>query len=116
MKITLEESGGGILGGMEMELPPKIIDTDNSTMSDDNIKRLDTLIQESNFFDLPSFLPTSSAEHGSAADYKSYKITINGINGKKPKSIMFSDISKKENKTFSDLINFVKTHATDTSK
>jgi hypothetical protein len=110
MKIILEESGG-YLG---MDLPPKIIDTDNSTMSNDDIKRLDTLIQESNFFALPSFLPTSSAEHESAADYKSYKITINGNKGNH--SIMFSDISKKENKAFSDLIKFVKTHVTDTSK
>src|SRR5687767_13090408 len=105
MKIKLEESGGYL--GMKSQ--PIIVDTDNQKMSGEDIKYLKSLIQNSNFFELPSSLPTSSSEHKGAADYLTYKITID--NDKDKHSIMFSDISSIPNKGFSDLIEFVKQHS-----
>jgi hypothetical protein len=99
MKITLEQSRGGYLG---MKSQPIIVDTDNQKMSEEDIKYLDSLIQKSNFFELPSPLPSSSSEHKGAADYLTYKITID------EKSIVFSDISIIPNKAFSDLIAFIR--------
>jgi hypothetical protein len=103
MKITLEGKRGGFSG---MKSQPIIVDTDNPKMSEEEIKYLNSLIQNSNFFELPSSLPTSSAEHKGAADYLTYKITID--DDKSNHSIIFSDISNIPNKAFSDLIAFIK--------
>jgi hypothetical protein len=106
MKIKLEEKSGGFLPP-NMNPKPVIVDTDTPTpkISEEDIQYLNSLIQNSKFFELPSSLPTSS-EHKGAADYKTYKITIN--DDKSSHSIIFSDISNIPNKAFSDLISFIR--------
>ena len=111
MKIKLEQSRGGYLG---MKSQPIIVDTDNQKMSEEDIRYLNSLIQNSNFFELPSSLPTSSSEHKGAADYLTYKITVDS--DKINHSIIFSDISSIPNKAFSDLITFIKEHVNQESK
>jgi hypothetical protein len=106
MKIIYEEKSGGY---SPIKPKPIIVDTDNPKMSEEEIKKLNSLIQNSNFFELPSLLSTSSSKLKGARDYLTYKITIG--DDKNNHSIIFSDISNIPNKAFSDLIAFIRKQA-----
>jgi hypothetical protein len=80
MKIHFQRSGG--LEGIVTDLK---IDTDS--ISPEESSKLEKLINESNFFDLPEHIPTKE----NAADYFTYKISIE--NQTKKHSIERNDFS-----------------------
>ncbi len=102
MKITLVEKGGV---GYGYNLPKVDIDTDKSNISDDDIKKLNTLIQKSKFFELPGILSPPEIK-----DPMKYKITIDSNKGHHSIEFPPNYINEKEEyKDFAELINFILT-------
>jgi hypothetical protein len=72
MKVYFEQSGGLVGMGAHASV-------DSDSLQAEEASKLQGLINDANFFDLPTQLPAPS--HG--ADYLEYKITIEANNDKK---------------------------------
>jgi hypothetical protein len=68
MKVRFESSGG--FAGMHTSA---MIDTDDHLANSEDAKRLQELVRDSNFFDIPSESPRPKP---GSADYTAYKITV----------------------------------------
>jgi hypothetical protein len=93
MKIQFECSGG--LAGIHTSVA-----LDTTSMSSDEVKRIEELVNSSNFFNFPSESPPPK---GGSADYFSYKITID--TGERKHTIRTNDIMMPNE--IEPLINFL---------
>ena len=85
MKVYFEQSGGLVGMGAHASV-------DSDSLQAEEASKLQGLIKDANFFELPSQLPAPS--HG--ADYLEYKITIEASDNKKH-SIKTTDLTMPPN-------------------
>ena len=84
MKVYLERSGG--FAGMVTTTS-----VDTQTLSPNEAHEIQKLMENSHFFELPSQPPQSSKAKKGAADYFTYKITVQ--DSKRQHSVQFNDIN-----------------------
>jgi len=90
MKISVKQTGG--FAGISM-----VANVDSTTLPPLEAEKLQKIVQNSNFFQLPSRLPSQDRN---AADYLNYKITVETEDKK-------NTVEASENSLSSDLRNLV---------
>ena len=100
MKVYLEKSGG--FAGMVTSTS-----LDTQTLPPSEAHEIQNLIENSHFFDLPSRSPQSSKSKKGAADYFTYKITVQ--NDEKEHTVQFSDLNMQSK--VKPLIDFLVKHS-----
>jgi hypothetical protein len=99
MKVYLERSGG--FAGMVTSTT-----LDTQTLPSNEAHEIQNLIENSHFFELPSQSPQSSKTKKGAADYFTYKITVQ--EDKREHSVQLNDINMQP--TIKPLIDFLIRH------
>ena len=100
MKVYLERSGG--FAGMVTSTT-----VDTQTLSPDKAHEIQNLIEDSHFFELPSKPPQSSKVKKGAADYFTYKITVQ--DDKREHLVQLNDINMEPN--IKPLVDFLIRHS-----
>jgi hypothetical protein len=100
MKVYLEKSGG--FAGMVTSTS-----VDSQLLPPNEAKEIQRLIENSHFFELPSQPPQSSKTTKGAADYFTYKITVQ--NDQKEHTVQFNDINMQTK--IKPLIDFLVKHS-----
>jgi len=100
MKVYLERSGG--FAGMVTSTS-----VDTQLLPPNEAKEIQRLIENSHFFEFPSQPPQSSKTTKGAADYFTYKITVQ--DDKREHSVQLNDINMEPN--IKPLIDFLIRHS-----
>jgi emfourin len=100
MKVYFERSGG--FAGMVTSA-----NVDTQTLPPSEAHEIQNLIENSHFFDLPSKSPQPSKAKKGAADYFTYKITVQ--NDEKEHTVQFNDINMQTK--IKPLIDFLVKHS-----